>query len=342
MLPPPPAVQNPMSASTNTLKLTNTSESNTGHLFQLSGSKENLPPPPLDISKPEEDSYGDIVHYKMASMNINNANYINHNRIIQAQVENAEPQIHQSIFNVRLEPNGGPLGITLAGSEDLSKPIKISGLAEGGIAQNTGQLRVGDCLLAINGESVRGLPLSTATKLLHKFENVVDMQVSRSENYSNGKSQTNGDPQPQAVYAKVQRRPRSPSVTDAISTNSNSSGNYRTFHVTLFKDRVYDDYGFSVSDGLYERGVYINRIRSGGPADLVRLLKPFDRIIQVTIFEFSKSLTVLGCQTFRIFEHDAEIVVLLPHSFFIQRSNILTDSNPDRVLMYKEKSSLEN
>lgn len=111
--------------------------------------------------------------------------------------------------------------------------------------------------------------------------------------------------QPQAVYAKVQRRPRSPlygdtnvgsnAVTigdvcnsspqinvDIISNSSKEDGSqYRSFHVTLYKDKVYDDYGFSVSDGLYERGVYINRIRSGGPADIVGLLKPFDRIMQV-------------------------------------------------------------
>lgn len=98
--------------------------------------------------------------------------------------------------------------------------------------------------------------------------------------------------QPQAVYAKVQRRPRSPlyggigilggAVADIISNSSKDDGTqYRSFHVTLFKDKVYDDYGFSVSDGLYERGVYINRIRSGGPADVVGLLKPFDRIMQV-------------------------------------------------------------
>lgn len=63
----------------------------------------------------------------------------------------------------------------------------------------------------------------------------------------------------------------------------------RTFHVTLYKDTVYDDYGFSLSDGLYERGVFINRIRSGGPADVVGLLKPFDRIMQV------KSQIYVGC-----------------------------------------------
>lgn len=110
----------------------------------------------------------------------------------------------------------------------------------------------------------------------------------------------NGDLNPQAVYAKVQRRGRSPiygnggldsaaalntlglNSIELVSNSSKEDANqYRSFHVTLYKDKVYDDYGFSVSDGLYERGVYINRIRSGGPADIVGLLKPFDRIVQV-------------------------------------------------------------
>nr|CAD7607092.1 unnamed protein product [Timema genevievae] len=57
---------------------------------------------------------------------------------------------------------------------------------------------------------------------------------------------------------------------------------YQLSHkVTLCKDPVYEDFGFSVSDGLYERGVYINRIRKRGPADLSNILKPYDRILQV-------------------------------------------------------------
>lgn len=64
----------------------------------------------------------------------------------------------------------------------------------------------------------------------------------------------------------------------SIETSSNQG---TIHHVTLYKDVIYDDYGFSLSDGLYERGVYINRIRKGGPADIVGLLKPFDRILQV-------------------------------------------------------------
>lgn len=51
--------------------------------------------------------------------------------------------------------------------------------------------------------------------------------------------------------------------------------------VTLFKDKVYEDFGFSVSDGLYEKGIFINRIRKNGPADACGLLKPLDRLLQI-------------------------------------------------------------
>nr|CAH0110201.1 unnamed protein product [Daphnia galeata] len=57
--------------------------------------------------------------------------------------------------------------------------------------------------------------------------------------------------------------------------------NLEIHQVTLHKDSVYEDFGFSVSDGLYERGIYINRIRKGGPAHLSGHLQAFDRILQV-------------------------------------------------------------
>lgn len=89
---------------------------------------------------------------------------------------------HQQILNVRLETNGGPLGITLAGSEDMQKPIVISGLVEGGLAHSTGHLRVGDCLLAINTENVQGTPLSNATKLLQRLDKIVELKIARNLN----------------------------------------------------------------------------------------------------------------------------------------------------------------
>lgn len=150
---------------------------------------------------------------------------------------------------------------------------------------------MGDQLLAINAESIQGMPLSHATNLLQNLGDLVDLKILRSHDTQNNfgsSGESNNLPQPQAIYAKVQRRPRSPSTNTDNGSNSGKAEKQRIFHVTLFKDKVYDDYGFSVSDGLYERGVFINRIRSGGPADKCGLLKPFDRIMQVCFNAFYK------------------------------------------------------
>lgn len=50
--------------------------------------------------------------------------------------------------------------------------------------------------------------------------------------------------------------------------------------MSIRKDHESHDFGFSVSDGLLEKGVYVNMIRPDGPADDAGL-KPFDRILQV-------------------------------------------------------------
>lgn len=34
-----------------------------------------------------------------------------------------------------MEKNGGPLGITISGSDDLFEPMFVSGLIEGGLAE---------------------------------------------------------------------------------------------------------------------------------------------------------------------------------------------------------------
>jgi C-terminal processing protease CtpA/Prc len=225
--------------------------------------------------------------------NLMTASYMSQQQPQQQQ----QPQ--SSVFSVRLQSNGGLLGITLAGNEDGKKPIIISGLAENGVAANTNQIQIGDTLLAINNESVIGVPLSSATKLLQVPNEFIELRLSRTQAVPN--QMTNSIlsinekvPQPQALYAEVQRRPMNVVKADAISNSSssrsgsnNSDGQLKTIHVTLYKDQVYDDYGFSVSDGLYERGVYINRVRSGGPADQVGVLKPYDRIIQVKIYKFN-------------------------------------------------------
>lgn len=371
------------------------------------------------------------------------------------------------VFTVELARHGGPLGITISGTEEPFDPIIISGLTDGGLAERTGALHVGDRILAINGQSLRGKPLSEAILLLQNSGDVVTLKISKSvidhsldpsrierpkepeptnflstygtpipsvdsaveswDSYAglegtagNGSAQNkvpavtaeaaNDDTEPSTSshLSPSRAHPNLPedlahwekdvwarrSQTDSSSTpvpppsesdqdwskvledletcgqskllrqiersimGSQQSVNpaashaanlpdgakesqYRQYghrrptddastdceyapftlspyecrgedhpmsvygrqlplpievhRVTLFKDTVYEDFGFSVSDGLYERGVYINRIRPGGPADLGSILKPYDRILQVNdtkTHDFDCCLTV--------------------------------------------------
>lgn len=186
-----------------------------------------------------------VSHGTQTDMNASstqNQNYSNNNLMTSSIF--TQP----NVFNVQLHPNGGPLGITLAGNEDGQKPIVISGLQEGGVAFNTGQIQVGDVLLAINNESVIGIPLSSATKLLQIQNEVIELRLSRSNRATNSTMAAEKLPQPQVLYAEVQRRPNNLSKADAMSNSSsnsrsgsnNSDTQLKTIHVTLYKDQGKD------------------------------------------------------------------------------------------------------
>jgi glutamate receptor-interacting protein len=82
-----------------------------------------------------EDPYGEAMPYnidypqRLAILNLqDHSMYTQHSN---NNTPDSNDDCSPLVFNVRLESNGGPLGITLAGSEDLQKPIVISGLIEG-------------------------------------------------------------------------------------------------------------------------------------------------------------------------------------------------------------------
>ncbi|XP_025107454.1 glutamate receptor-interacting protein 1-like [Pomacea canaliculata] len=50
--------------------------------------------------------------------------------------------------------------------------------------------------------------------------------------------------------------------------------------VTIEKSSAAQDFGFSLSDGMYEKGVYVSAVRIGSPAHSAGL-RSFDRILQV-------------------------------------------------------------
>ena len=109
------------------------------------------------------------------------------------------------VYTVELQRNGGPLGITISGSDERFEPMYVSGLTEGGLADryffkinmkikqnfedifssSTNAIHVGDVILAINNVPLRGKTLSEAIELLHNADDMVTLKISRNINNQN-------------------------------------------------------------------------------------------------------------------------------------------------------------
>ncbi|KAM9468140.1 glutamate receptor-interacting protein 1 isoform 4-T4 [Clarias gariepinus] len=83
------------------------------------------------------------------------------------------------IYTVELKRYGGPLGITISGTEEPFDPIIISSLTKGGLAERTGAIHVGDRILAINNNSLKGKPLSEAIHLLQMAGESVTLKIKK-------------------------------------------------------------------------------------------------------------------------------------------------------------------
>ncbi|XP_073977011.1 glutamate receptor interacting protein isoform X1 [Rhodnius prolixus] len=83
-------------------------------------------------------------------------------------------------------------------------------------------------------------------------------------------------PVPQVSSFTTFRGPKSSEVKNSARNQPQS-----VFQVTLYKSMLFDDFGFSVSDGLYEKGVFVNTIKPGSPADMCGMLRQYDKIVQV-------------------------------------------------------------
>ncbi|XP_076776451.1 glutamate receptor-interacting protein 1 isoform X17 [Arvicanthis niloticus] len=304
------------------------------------------------------------------------------------------------IYTVELKRYGGPLGITISGTEEPFDPIIISSLTKGGLAERTGAIHTGDRILAINSSSLKGKPLSEAIHLLQMAGETVTLKIKKQTDGST--FQTSGynystydwrSPKQRASLSPVPK-PRSQTYPDVglsnedwdrstasgfagasdsadaeqeenfwsqaledletcgqsgilreleatIMSGSTMSLNHEAptarsqlgrqasfqersssrphysqttrsntlpsdvgrksvtlrkmkqeikeivsptpvelHKVTLYKDSGMEDFGFSVADGLLEKGVYVKNIRPAGPGDLGGL-KPYDRLLQV-------------------------------------------------------------
>uniref|UniRef100_A0AAY4DTB6 PDZ domain-containing protein n=1 Tax=Denticeps clupeoides TaxID=299321 RepID=A0AAY4DTB6_9TELE len=311
------------------------------------------------------------------------------------------------MYTVELQRYGGPLGITISGTEEPFDPIIISGLTRNGLAHRTGALHIGDRILAINNVNLKGKPLSEAIHLLQTAGETVTLKIKKRPEQICSLSDTEDDQSDSlraatlpdlhglnipglesameswdssvidAGYGSQGQWPSGQNLvghnhqtplTCSGSCRSVSSGHHhgnsnshesfwsqalqdletcgqseilreleasimsgstlslgadksgsrdsltlrktsdspsepkrRTWEstvgqedlkergpaspielhkVTLHKDPDSGDFGFSVSDGVLEKGVYVNMIRPDGPAHQAGL-QPYDRILQV-------------------------------------------------------------
>uniref|UniRef100_A0A8C1X008 Glutamate receptor interacting protein 2b n=1 Tax=Cyprinus carpio TaxID=7962 RepID=A0A8C1X008_CYPCA len=284
------------------------------------------------------------------------------------------------IYTVELKRYGGPLGITISGTEEPFDPIIISGLTKRGLAERTGAIHVGDRILAINSVSLKGKPLSEAIHLLQVAGETVTLKIKKQTDTPDEKNKENdldnelSDNEDEMTDSQKTNKLSDiysttiPSVDSAMESwdgsgmdagYSSQGERYSPHHkslclltasvktydlillrrwlhpsgcwdcatpsrmasqthadglmmeqedsfwcqaledletcgqsellreiefcaqqVTVMKDPESDDFGFSVSDGFLEKGVYVNMIRPEGPADRAGL-KPYDRILQV-------------------------------------------------------------
>ncbi|XP_064417774.1 glutamate receptor-interacting protein 1 isoform X3 [Latimeria chalumnae] len=91
------------------------------------------------------------------------------------------------IYTVELKRYGGPLGITISGTEEPFDPIIISSLTKGGLAERTGAIHIGDRILAINSNSLKGKPLSEAIHLLQMAGETVTLKIKKQADASSPK-----------------------------------------------------------------------------------------------------------------------------------------------------------
>uniref|UniRef100_A0A8C4XMS1 Glutamate receptor interacting protein 1 n=1 Tax=Falco tinnunculus TaxID=100819 RepID=A0A8C4XMS1_FALTI len=132
------------------------------------------------------------------------------------------------IYTVELKRYGGPLGITISGTEEPFDPIIISSLTKGGLAERTGAIHIGDRILAINSSSLKGKPLSEAIHLLQMAGETVTLKI---------KKQTDGHSYQASGYSFNAYEWRSPKQT---SLSPPSKPRNHPFHDAGLSDDEWD------------------------------------------------------------------------------------------------------
>ncbi|XP_039210219.1 PDZ and LIM domain protein 2 [Crotalus tigris] len=109
-----------------------------------------------------------------------------------------------------------PWGFRITGGRDFRKPIIVSKVIEHGKAA-LGDLRIGDVIISINGESTSEMLNVEAQNKIKQSPGQLQLQVDRSQQFS--PSQTNGESSPEMLALRFQ---------DVVRTRDNGQNSVRS------------------------------------------------------------------------------------------------------------------
>lgn len=180
-------------------------------------------------------------------------------------------------FTVELKRYGGPLGITISGTEDALDPIIISGLTPGGLAHRTGAIHEGDQILSINNIPLRTKPVSEAIILLQTAGECVTLKI-RKQPFGEPPVQSN----PIQQSSRTATLPRSSLVKEPITELSDHEDDITTFrHAdTPYNTEVSGTTDPSFSDNNFSREAEVtDRVAPAGAPSVDSAVGSMERTV---------------------------------------------------------------
>uniref|UniRef100_A0A2D4LK63 PDZ domain-containing protein n=1 Tax=Micrurus spixii TaxID=129469 RepID=A0A2D4LK63_9SAUR len=149
-----------------------------------------------------------------------------------------------------------PWGFRITGGRDFRKPIIVSKVIEHGKA-SLGDLRPGDVIISINGESTSEMLNVEAQNKIKQSSGQLQLQVDRSQQFS--PSQTNGESSPEMLAIRFQ---------DVVRTKDNGQNSVRSSYSSPASISPRPTSPYSPSSPGYRPGSPYSPVRPSLPTEI--------------------------------------------------------------------------
>jgi len=177
-------------------------------------------------------------------MNVDSAKTLLHNSddVIKLKVQKNDDENEDDLtsvtYTVELKRQGGPLGITISGTEDPCDPILISQITPNSLAARTGALHVNDQILSINMTSLKMMTLTESINLLETEDDSITFKIKRSCQH-----ETTKENERQKTIEKYKKK-----ESISLSQNNEHSNNSLNTDFTMYENDLTTTVDTELSD----------------------------------------------------------------------------------------------